>query len=389
MLETPTALPALLPEAGIAPLQLHCLQNAPGRAAWEQLSHGLSRPGLFCSWPWVETWLRHYGAAVPHEFVAGKIGEEIVGITLLTRSHRSTGPISVRGLHMGTAGERDEDSVFVEYNRLLVPPAHHSAFAAALMQMATARRGWDSLHLDGMTTTELEPFLSARPGAELRSVPDYWFDLQTVRDAKSDVLTWLGSNTRRSVRQALKATGEVTLDWAETPAEAESIFADLVRLHQARWQSVGKPGCYASRPFLEFHQDVIARLLPEGKVALTRVRQGERVLGCVQLFIDRNRLMFYQTGSERSETKASLGLLTDYLSMQAGLERGYDAYDFLAGDTIHKQKLSTDCQPMIWATWRRPRWKFAAIDFLRSVKHRYESWRKPAQELADVDAGGK
>jgi CelD/BcsL family acetyltransferase involved in cellulose biosynthesis len=105
-------------------------------------------------------------------------------------------------------------------------------------------------------------------------------------------------------------------------------------------------------------------------MVLTRVRNATGVIGCVQLFVERNRLLFYQCGSARVDPKLSPGLITDYLSMQAGLERGYDAYDFLAGDTVHKRKLSTGSRKITWLAWNRPRWKFRAADMLRAVKRR-------------------
>jgi CelD/BcsL family acetyltransferase involved in cellulose biosynthesis len=50
------------------------------------------------------------------------------------------------------------------------------------------------------------------------------------------------------------------------------------------------------------------------------------------------------------------------------LRRGYDAVDFLAGDTEHKRRLSTHHAELAWVVWRRPNLKNSAIDAMRRIK---------------------
>lgn len=338
-------------------------------AEWKALDQGLQNPYLSCSWDWVETWVQVYGRLLPHRYLIGRVGNETVGMALLVEGAFREGPFPVRTLHLGTAGEPVRDSVCVEYNRSLIATEHRRAFVAGLWQHIEDDQRWDRLHFDGLADDIASVVLAGRV-LELQRAPCHYFDLAAARREGCDVLTKLGTSTRRNIKQNQKQLGPLVLDWSETVAEADAIFSELIELHQARWTADGEHGCYASELFTRFHRTLIQRLVPQKKLILTRARCERQTLGCVQLFVEDNRLLFYQCGSARLDAKLSPGLMADYLSIQAGLERGYDAYDFLAGDTVHKRKLSTHAREVVWATYRRPRWRFRAAEVLRAIKRR-------------------
>jgi CelD/BcsL family acetyltransferase involved in cellulose biosynthesis len=103
-------------------------------------------------------------------------------------------------------------------------------------------------------------------------------------------------------------------------------------------------------------------------MGLFRVKLGDDIIGCVQVLIDRNRVLCYQGGSAEYRGKLSPGVIADYLCIEECFRRGYDAYDFLAGNSHHKQKMSTHHSYLTWAQLKRPRWKFTALNTLRKIK---------------------
>ena len=64
--------------------------------------------------------------------------------------------------------------------------------------------------------------------------------------------------------------------------------------------------------------------------------------------------------------------------MQSCYERGLTEYDFLAGDSIYKRQLSTATRELVWARWRRPAFRWRAVDELAKVKRRIRSVRAAA-----------
>ncbi len=347
---------------------------------WQTLEAQFEDVPLMCSSVWTSTWIEQYGDLVPYSFVVASRDQIPCGICLLTEGvEQFDGPLPIKTLHLGTAGEPAADSVCVEYNSLLIQPADQSAFMKALLELLSDHPTWDSLHFDGFDSIELENWDLSFPEISVRKIESRYFDLQLIRDEEREVISGFGYSTRKNLRKNMKTYGNLTTEWAETIEQAESIFSDLVTLHQTRWQKEGQPGSYASERFTRFHEALIQKLIPTGQMGLFRVKIDDAVIGCVQVLIDRNRVLCYQGGSAEYQGKLSPGVITDYLCIEECFQRGFDAYDFLAGNSHHKQKMSTHHSYLTWAQIQRPRWKFTALNALRKIKQTMNLIRKSEQ----------
>ncbi|WP_339682956.1 GNAT family N-acetyltransferase [Gimesia maris] len=347
---------------------------------WQTLEAQFEDVPLMCSSVWTSTWIEQYGDLVPYSFVVASRDQIPCGICLLTEGvEQFDGPLPIKTLHLGTAGEPAADSVCVEYNSLLIQPADQSAFMKALLELLSDHPTWDSLNFDGFDSIELENWDLSFPEISVRKIESRYFDLQLIRDEEREVISGFGYSTRKNLRKNMKTYGNLTTEWAETIEQAESIFSDLVTLHQTRWQKEGQPGSYASERFTRFHEALIQKLIPTGQMGLFRVKIDDAVIGCVQVLIDRNRVLCYQGGSAEYQGKLSPGVITDYLCIEECFQRGFDAYDFLAGNSHHKQKMSTHHSYLTWAQIQRPRWKFTALNALRKIKQTMNLIRKSDQ----------
>ncbi|QDV51235.1 GNAT family N-acetyltransferase [Gimesia fumaroli] len=336
---------------------------------WKTIEEQFDHVPLMCSHTWTSTWLEHYGDLVPCSFVVAFKQDVPCGICLLTEGvDQFDGPLALNTLHLGTAGEPAADSVCVEYNALLVQAEDQQAFLSDLLSTISKNKEWDSFLFDGFTSAELESWGLPLQETTIRKIESHYFDLKQIRDEEREVISGFGYSTRKNLRKNMKSYGNLTTEWAETIEEADSIFTDLVSLHQARWQKQGQPGSYASARFTEFHKDLIQKLIPTKKMGLFRVKIEGQVIGCVQVLMDRNRVLCYQGGSAEYKGKLSPGVIADYLCIEECFIRGFDAYDFLAGNTHHKQKMSTHHSYLTWAQIKRPRWKFTALNALRKIK---------------------
>ena len=345
-------------------------QQLKAISIWEQVEQTVEMPPIACSSLWVNTWLKHFGDLVSPRFVVAYEDRQPVGIALLTQGvSQRKGFLAVNTLHLGTAGEPDSDSLCVEYNDLLVLPDYRKAFAVALNELFNNESHWDQLSIDGWELDDFQMFFKSEQKTwEERKVRSFYHNLSQARTENKTAYNQLGYATRKTVRKNLKAYGELKSEWAETADQAEDIFNELVQLHQARWIDAGEPGSYASERFLNFHRDMIHQLLPQKKVGLFRLSDDEGILGCVHVFIDRNRALAYQGGTVPFTKKKSPGLLVDLYCMEECLKRGLDAYDFLGGEMHHKERLSTDFNTLIWAKFQRKRLKFQLTRLARYGK---------------------
>lgn len=353
-------------------LSLHQFDSSQTDAClelWKSLESHFDDVPLMCSHAWTSTWIEFYGDLIPYSFVVAATEETPRGICLITEGvEQFDGPLSIKTLHLGTAGEPAADSVCVEYNALLIPAELQRDFMQGLIDLLDQNRSWDSLVLDGFASEELEDWGLPLTETAIRKIESRYFDLKVIREEEREVISGFGYSTRKNLRKNMKSYGNLNSEWAETIDQADDIFSDLVTLHQARWQKEGMPGSYASQRFTNFHQALIRKLIPSGQMGLFRVKLGEELIGCVQVLIDRNRVLCYQGGSAEYKGKLSPGVIADYLCIEECFKRGFDAYDFLAGNSHHKQKMSTHHDYLTWARIQRPRWKFTALNTLRKIK---------------------
>lgn len=335
---------------------------------------------LACTWTWIESWLDQYAKAVPHEFAIACRDGLPFGAALVTRSRASArADLGIRRLHLGTFGEPGGASVFTEWNGLLSAPGARREFATALLERLHMVPDWDELRFDAFDPEHLHDLEAAAPGIVLDRVPSPYMDLRAIRAEGMDVLSTLRKGPRSRIRRTLRELGEVELQWAADAAEARDMLDELVALHEERWRADGLPGAFADGRVLAFHQAIAARLVEEGRAVVCRVRAGGMTLGCICGYVDRNRMLFYQSGiATLADPKLKPGLVLHVLCMQASLERGLDAYDFLVGDSRYKRELSDSEGELYWAALARRRPRPLVSTALRRIA------RRP-RRLAPVD----
>lgn len=322
-------------------------------AHWRVVETRLEKPGLTCSWAWTETWLRHFGDLVEHRFVLAENTGGPCAAALLTRGRAARRGPGIRRLHIGTAGEPPEHTVYVEPNRLLVAPDLRRAFAAALLADAHRDSWWDELCLDGFAAEDAEALLAAEPALVARREASPSLVLPAVG---TDVLQSLSSGAARRIRRSLRGLEPVRTEWAATQEHALDILEELARLHEERWARSGRRGAFASHRFAAFHRDLVRELLPRDGVVLFRAHIEQGTLGCLYGFVEHQRLLFYQSGFiHLDDNRLRPGLTCHALLMQACADRGLREYDLLAGDDRYKRELTTTQHQLVWARARRRR----------------------------------
>lgn len=335
---------------------------------------------------WTSAWLTAFGDVVPHEFLIVRQSDRPVGAVLLTRGiGRRIGPFRLRTRHVGTAGEDPRESACVEYNDLLALPDSRATVQELLLTHVLRDKSWGSFCLDGFSPAALHGMLQDLRGFELRYRDCPYYDLQATRDKGGDLLDPLGRSTRQNLRRLLRKYGEIDVEWAESADAARDVLAELIELHQARWQAAGERGAFHSRRFRTFQETLVGQAFAgpaEGRpVVLVRARSGGETLGCLMLLADGGRLLDYLSGFADFRVQASPGLVTHTLAMQAALDRGYAAYDFLVGEKRHKANLSTNVNQLVWATWTRTTVTSRTIAAARKLKQLWGKFRPRSASL--------
>ncbi|MGH4019214.1 MAG: GNAT family N-acetyltransferase [Pseudonocardiaceae bacterium] len=354
--------------------------------AWRAIEATAPDVPPFARWDWTQLWLDHFGDVVPHVYVIVERGGVPRGTVLLTRSTRSRGPLSVRRMHLGTAGEPANEGVFVEYNGLCAHSANRTAVARALLSHVHRTGGWDELHLDGFDPEAAAPLLAAEPRFTVEQRCSRVLDLD---QAPGDLVDALGSKSARAaVRRSLRGISPYTTEWAYDCESANAILDDLERLHQERWRARGEPGAFASTRFCSFHRRLVERWLPEGRAVVFAVRQDGATVAALYGFVAGGTLQFYQGGFHMFENnKVRAGYAAHLLLAGAARERGLTGYEYLAGDHRYKTELSTSERTLVWAILIRRRPRALAISAARRARQALRALRQDGSDHTSADGG--
>jgi hypothetical protein len=355
---------------------------------WQALEQSIGNTGLTNSWPWIKAWLDNYADTAEPTFAFAKQNNQPIGAALITKATRRIRGIPIPSVHLGTAGEPEKESTFVERNQLLVAPEHLDAFAWGLVHMLRQQFRWSELNLDGFVSEHADALIRAgtHVGLHFKTQEESKcpaFDFQkAMAEGHQDIISALGNNTRYNIRRSIRLFdskfGPQKIEWAETSEQARDTVRELIVLHEKRWQSVKAPGAFQTDRVKRYHEDLIDTLAlwPQGSLIIFRLKHGETTIGCLFNFVDADgHVLSYKSGFPLFEdNKLKPGLVTHVVCMEeckrlALLEEercrqsGFSEeecrkcrllkYDFLTGENLYKEQLSNIESNLTWATAER------------------------------------
>jgi CelD/BcsL family acetyltransferase involved in cellulose biosynthesis len=308
----------------------------------EQRSEG----SFFQSWTWVGCLAaqRYTDPVLVEATDAGRT----VALGLFNRVRRRFGRSM---LYLSEAGSTDLDSPYVEQNGILTEATHAADLATLCLRAALAT---GDVVLSGLGGSAFAAAGRAAPLVRVtRRQPSWFVDLAAIRRTGGDYLAGRSANTRQQVRRSdrfYEQDGPIALAYAESLESAHAMLDRMADLHQAAWAARGKPGSFATPFFRRFHHALIETGLPRREVTVIKVSSGETVVGFLYNFHWRGRVLAYQSGfAYRSDpSRAKPGLTCHVAAIRDALERGFDSYDFLAGDDRYKRSLADQFHQQIW-----------------------------------------
>jgi len=351
---------------------------------WRSLAGKSPHASFFLSNEWADCWVATFGKLLKPEFLVFEDNGKPAGICALVHRTITCGPIPVRRVYLNLDGEDEADETVLEYNSILCLPGYEAAAADALARVLLTRRGWDEFAARRLAPGPVERALRQSFAAleiETNAVPAPFVDLERVRRSGAPFEDMLGHATRKHLRQNLRQysqTGELRVEMAGSLDEAMRFFGELALLHQRSWAARGKPGAFASPRFTAFHRELIARLLPAGRISLMRISAGERTIGVLYGFVFEGVLHHYQSGySYPEDNRLSPGTvaLSQAIQFCAG-RRDLRRFDFMAGDSRYKQSLSTDSGSVVSLIVRRPTIRRLLVDVLKHARATARNGRK-------------
>jgi len=319
---------------------------------WNELVAASDSDNPFLQWEWCSTWWRHYG--VGHELAVVLVldGDQLIGLAPLYMDRRKGARDSGVMRFLGT-GE-----VCSEYLGFIFRRGQEQQAGQELIHflLHDSKLHWRQLRLThvpahGATATVLQTGLHGgqRPFRVDRAATSWNIELAKSWDV---FLESLGSKRRGKFRRALRELDQNQFEFHEVTCETEidAAWDDLKRLHQARWERQGKPGCFASHRFAEFHRELLRPLWRRGSLLLTSLRRGGQAVAASYCLRHLGQVYFYQSGIDPEAMQFRPGHCLRVCELRRAIERGDRVFDFLGGDEEYKVQWATDQTEMLQFT---------------------------------------
>jgi CelD/BcsL family acetyltransferase involved in cellulose biosynthesis len=332
------------------------------RSAWTGLwdVSPTASPTLRFEWLW--EWWQHYGEVCAHApegllIVVVERGHELVAALPLYVGRRANLPFSPRLLRFLSTGEERAEEICAVYLDMLYRPGEATA-SAELMASALndlAGHAWDACELSPLSavsplTSWTTTFGSARGSAFASGArgPSYVANLEGGYDA---YLARISKNSREQARRLVRSLDAAGVVF-ELATDADSIqlfYRELVDLHQARWVRAGRPGCFASRRFTEFHRALARQLTPGGGAILARLVHKGRTWSVVQGYVAGGKFDYYLAGTclDEDAPVKSPGIATHLLLKRHCATAGITRYDYMPGVSRLKVQFSTEEEQLV------------------------------------------
>lgn len=280
---------------------------------------------------------------------------EKLGLLLLGFGvERRHGLLRSRVIAINESTRSEFDEVTIEFNGFYgdVRPNFTRVFESLLNRLMQSQ-DWDELRFSGLALANAD---SAKEVAErfglrtraYRCRPGYSVDLCKIRDQfSSDYLAALSSNTRQQLRRSLRLLeneyGAARLERAKDKVEALNWLHCIAPLHRERWPSVSVPRGFDNPDFVRFHENLISSAFSSGSIDLLKLSAGDQPIAYLYNLKHKGHVGFYLSGIDyRTAERFRPGMLVHWLAIERYLSEGAEVYDFLAGQNIYKERMSTD-----------------------------------------------
>lgn len=161
-----------------------------------------------------------------------------------------------------------------------------------------------------------------------------------------DYLYEISSNTRRRLRQSLKAIGTeegFTVQDVDNEKELIQNYGILRDMHQERWNSAGYPGAFFDKRFEQFLLSFLKKAQKKDRVYFKIAKDKEGYCATRLALKFSERYFDYMSGfkyeAPSAKYRPAIGLLT--LMIQSGTEQRHKSVELLRGDEGYKLDLTT------------------------------------------------
>jgi CelD/BcsL family acetyltransferase involved in cellulose biosynthesis len=309
---------------------------------WDGLLERSAQQVYFLRYDWNRLWWRHFAprGSRLHIITCRDQAGRLLGIApFYWREHSFLGLPSARELLFLGMGIELKTSEFLD---VIASRGDESRVAAAIATHLNGSDDWDRLWLHQVPADS-----SALP--HLVSCLGYETASPTICDHAPYIDTSVGwdtfkRNLGRSMRRNVEYYGrrlqrKYSCQFAvvRTQAELDAAMDALVRLHQARWTSVGQLGAFSGGQTEVFLRQAMSQSLAAGRLRFWTLAIDGQVEAALMGFLDNGVLHYFQKGFNPAYAGDDLGTAMLGLCLRECFDDGQvQVFDFMGGGAPYK-----------------------------------------------------
>lgn len=256
-------------------------------------------------------------------------------------------------------GDGSFDSDYLDFP---ATPGHELAAAAAAVDLLSAFRRVDAAVLT--CVSDASPTLNAiREIAKSRRLPRREIEVPCcvarLAPTFDEYIKSLKPRMRSKVRQALRQAADngATWSWCDERESLAHHLENLYQLHAMRWAAAGHAGSFADHKRRHFYEIVAPTLLAAGRLRFARLEIAGIPVAYQIGAIAGNSYYQIQEGFHTDHAAIRVGTALRAHVIQALIEVGIQNYDFMAGESRHKEDWGAVHRPCTSIAFPLPRWR--------------------------------
>jgi CelD/BcsL family acetyltransferase involved in cellulose biosynthesis len=346
--------------------------DAIGRE-WDELLENSDQHVFFLRWSWNRLWWRDLRPADSQLFIVTcrDVQKKLVGLApLYLRQRHTAGIPHVRELLFLGTGIYVKTS---EYLDIITRRGYEATVAESVVSFLKDSSDWDRLSLqDVPVQSTMLPNLMCALGEHTQIEPanrSYVIDTTASWESFVDGLSSSARNNVLRRTRRLFNSHKCKLKRVDSADQLEQAMSDLIRLHQARWQSRGEPGTFALPNVEEFLKEAMRSSLADGRLGLTTLEIDGSVAAARLDFIDNHIAHGFQAGYDPRNENQGLGSVMNGLCIRAHIQDAeINQYDFMGGSSTYKESWTKSYNETVNLLLDRPGTRSAAYRSIELAK---------------------
>jgi CelD/BcsL family acetyltransferase involved in cellulose biosynthesis len=364
--------------------------------AWSELHARCADRSVFLSHEWLHAWWTAYRPRAELAIVVVENGGRLLGIAPMMIIQERRAGVAVRVLRfIGDANEATGHIRETDHIGFIVEREKRAEVVHALLA-AIARLRWDAAEFNQVpeaseTTRELLAWIALmKLACQIEVVPCPVRRLPPTYEA---LLASLPSRLRTSVRSSRRKLQErhaVEFGLHAREDGLDAALAAFFRNHESRWRGKGQEGAFVHPARRQFYALLTPRLLRRGWLRFFHLSLDGRVVAQQYCFAVDGTVMLLQEGFDFAHAQDNVGNVLRACVFEHLIETGAECYDFLAGDSRHKQSWSDGVVNDLRIACARPTWRGWLSRTLPRAGHRLKAvarrWRDRLQRTRRAPA---